>query len=765
MNRKNFVILLSFLLVHILSLSSAEKKNILILNSYHKGLKWTDELVGGINQGLSELNFEKEIFTEYIDSKRFFENDNYYQALFELLKVKYYKIQLDLVIPTDDYALNFLLAYRDSLFKKVPVVFCGINNNHNYPQSYSGVLENIEYIDNFKLIKQLHPNYSKIYFIVDNTKTGNIIYDRAFRMYLSTNNEYRYEFVRDYSFDELFKKVSELDDDAVILLTAFTKDKNGDYRSYDEIIHELKLHSKAPIYGVWDFFLGEGIVGGKLISAHDHGCKTSIIANRVLSGENIQNIDVEISESNYKFDYQELKNNKISRNLLPKGSKIINHPFAFIIKNKELSVYFSIILILLLVTIIVLWLYILNRKRKIREERRYNKTIELNNEKLQFAKENAEESDRLKSAFLANISHELRTPMNGIIGFSKLIIDSKDIDPDTQRKYLNMIYQSGYILLNLVNDIIDLSKIESKQLKFNNTEFKLDVLIDELLEFFISERDNLYKGNIKIIAEKEYEFKELYIYSDSNRIRQVLYNLIHNALKFTSEGSIKFGYYIEPPSIVFFVKDTGIGLTQIEKEIIFERFRQVDDKTTRRYGGSGIGLSISKGIVENFNGKIWVESEKGEGSTFYFSIPYNPIKSDYVVVDRVKNYKEYAWTGKTLLIVEDSIVSYELLTKFLKDAQVNFIHASDGEQAVRFCKNKEHIDLVLMDIQLPILDGLEATRQIKICKPELPIIAQTANAMDDDRSNIIAAGCDDYIAKPINRLELLQKIDKYLKKD
>lgn len=762
MKDKNYILLLAFLFLHILSLASVEKKNILILNSYHKGLKWTDEIVIGINQGLSELQFEKEIYTEYIDSKRFFENNDYDHAICELYNIKYKKIHFDVIIATDDYALTFLLEYRDSLFGNVPVVFCGINNPHNYPPNYTGIIENIEYVDNFKMIKQIHPNYSKIYFIVDNTITGNIIYDRAFKLNLSTNEKFRYEFLRDYSFDELFNKVAYLDDHAVIFLTSFTKDRTGAYCSYNEFIRDLKRYSKVPIYAVWDFYLDNGIVGGKLISAVSQGFETALIVNRVLNGEDISDINVELSTSDYTFDYRELKKYNINRFDLPKGSQVINHPLAFIFENKQQSIFFSVIFILLIVIILVLWLYLINRKRKVREERRYNKTIELNNEKLQLAKENAEESNRLKTAFLANISHEIRTPMNGIIGFSKLIIDAKELDQETQNKYLNIINKSGYILLNLINDIIDLSKIEAKQLKLNKTDFKLNVLIDELLDIFNSERENLGNHNIKIIAEKEYAFKDLSIYSDANRIRQVLFNLLTNALKFTIKGFIKFGYYVEGSDLVFFVKDTGIGLTQFEKEIIFERFRQADEKSTRRYGGSGIGLTISKGIVENMKGKIWVESEKDKGSVFYFTVPYHPVQNDYVVVDNIKCYSEFVWPDKTILIVEDSNVSYELITKFLRDTKVVFIHATDGEQAVSICKSKNTIDLVLMDIQLPVLDGLEATTQIKKFNPKLPIIAQTANAMDEDRKNILAAGCDDYISKPINRLELLQKIDPFL---
>ncbi|MDA3952135.1 MAG: response regulator [Bacteroidales bacterium] len=751
-------------------MSSQVKRNILILNSYHKGSQWTDQVVEGVNVGLSELSDQKEIYTEYIDSKRFNKKNSYFIKLYELYKLKYTDIDFDVIILSDDFALDFMLNYGDSLFGTKPVVFCGINNPHNYPHNFTGVIENIEYIENFELIEQLHPDYSKIYFIVDKTKTGNIIYDRAYNKYLSTNNKYRYEFLRNYSFNELMEKVSGLDEKAIVFLTVFTKDRKGEYFSYKKVITNLKKYTDVPIYGTWDFYLGNGIVGGKIICGYNQGLRAVNIANRIMNGENPRDINLELSTSEFKFDHKELKVQNLYKRKLPEGSAIINNPMHLFVEYKQEIILISIVFILLIVIILILWAYILFRKRKIKEERRYIRSIELNSEKLLMAKEKVEEADRLKTAFLANISHELRTPMNGIIGFSKLITDSKDIDSETQEKYLNIINKSGYILLSLVNDIIDLSKIEARQLKLNYSNFKLEELIDELHSFFIAERDYLGKKDIKLLAEKEYEFKDLVVYSDSNRIRQVLYNLLTNALKFTVKGSINFGYYIEKPNIVFFVKDTGIGLTKTEKEIIFKKFRQADDKTTRRYGGSGIGLTISKGIVENLNGELWVESKKKDenndissGSTFYFSVPFIPVKSESTNSENKISINQYKWPGKTILIVEDSIISYQLLTKFLKDSQVSFVHATNGQQAVDFCKSNDQIDLVLMDIQLPILDGLEATNQIKIFKPKLPIIAQTANAMDDDKPKILLAGCDDYISKPINSLELFQKIDAFFK--
>jgi len=760
--KRHIILTLTLLLCCNFLLLSADKKNVLIINSYHKGLQWSDDILRGINEGLAQSGIDMEVYTEFADSKRFCSVNNYHQNLYQFYKKKYADINLDVIIVSDDYALTFMLENRDSLFGRIPTVFCGINNPHNYPDTYTGILENIDFKDNFRLIKKLHPNYSKVYFIVDHSVTGDIIYDRAYCLHLSTNENFRFEFIRNFTFDELYKTVSNIDKDAILFLTASNEDRNGAYCSYNNIITNLSKSTEIPIYGAWDFYLGKGIIGGKLLTGFEQGYKAALKANRILNDETVQSMDVEISTSQYIFDYNQLKAHGISRRNLPNGARIINRPLAFISDNKEQTGFWGIILLSLITAIIILIFYIVNRRKRIAEIRRYNKSIELTNEKLLLAKEKIEESDRLKSAFLANMSHELRTPMNGIIGFSKLIIDSDGLSPEIQKKYLNIIHKSGYILLSLVNDIIDLAKLESTSLKLSFTDFKLNELIDELMSFFISEKNNLGKDDVKIVAEKEYDFKEITINSDSNRLRQVLYNLLNNALKFTEKGIIRFGYYVDEPKIVFFVKDTGIGLSKEDKKIIFDRFRQVDDKSTRRYGGSGLGLTISKGIIDNMKGEMWVESEKGVGSSFYFTIPFNPVNMERRNRNTEKCHEEYVWPDKTILIVEDAIVSYDLLTKFLKDSKVNFLQATDGKEAVDLCKANQHIDLVLMDIQLPIMDGLTATNLIKKFNPSMPIIAQTANAMDEDRPNILAAGCDNYISKPINRLELLQKIDMYL---
>ncbi len=381
---------------------------------------------------------------------------------------------------------------------------------------------------------------------------------------------------------------------------------------------------------------------------------------------------------------------------------------------------------------------------------------------LKKSKEKAEESDQLKTAFLANMSHEIRTPMNGILGFAEMLNDDS-LTPGNKRKYLDIINSNGKMLVSLIDDIIDFAKIEAGQIKIVKQDFSLNALLSQVHSSFLSESLKKDKSNVKLRIRKAFPNESCFIKSDPNRLRQILTNLIGNAFKFTSEGFIEFGYDLNKNNILeFYVTDTGIGIPEEKLHLIFERFMQADSSRTRKYGGSGLGLAISKGFVELLGGNMWVESVLDVGSSFYFSIPYVPVKqtSDSVFEDK-KPKSKYIWEGKSILVAEDDKFSYKFLEGFLKQTKANVIHAEDGKQAVDICRDNKNIDIVLMDIQMPELNGLEATTIIKEFSKDLPIIAQTANAIPEERLKCFEAGCNDFITKPVNINELYRKIDKF----
>ncbi|TRX20625.1 response regulator [Flavobacterium franklandianum] len=397
-----------------------------------------------------------------------------------------------------------------------------------------------------------------------------------------------------------------------------------------------------------------------------------------------------------------------------------------------------------------------------------------NNEKekraaeLVIAKEKAEESDRLKSAFLANMSHEIRTPMNGILGFADLLKEP-NLTGKQQKEYIKIIEKSGFRMLNIINDIVDISKIEAGLTEVNLKESNINEQIEYIYTFFKPEVEQ--KG-MQLFFKKSLASKEAVIKTDREKIYAILTNLVKNAIKYTDEGFIEYGYCIntdsKPTELEFFVKDTGIGIPKHRQEAIFERFIQADITDKMAYQGAGLGLSISKAYVEILGGKIWVESEEGKGSTFYFTIPYHTESEEKNLVenlipdlDEANNYAK----NLKILIAEDDKISRMLLTKAIKVFSKEIIEAIDGVEALEACKNNLDIDLVIMDINMPNMNGHEATKQIRQFNKNVIIIAQTAYAFDSDRKEAIDAGCNDFISKPIVKNELLMLINKYFNKD
>jgi PAS domain S-box-containing protein len=378
------------------------------------------------------------------------------------------------------------------------------------------------------------------------------------------------------------------------------------------------------------------------------------------------------------------------------------------------------------------------------------------------AKEKAEESDRLKSTFLTNMSHEIRTPMNGIIGFTELLKEP-NLSSDDQQDFIQTIQISGARMLNTINNIVDVSKIESGLIQVDIKETNINEKMEFTYKFFKPEVE--IKG-LQFLFKNGLPSKEAIIKTDNEKVYGILTNLVRNAIKFTYEGSIEFGYEKKGEYLEFFVKDTGVGIPQKQHQMIFERFRQGSESHNRGYEGSGLGLSIAKSYVEMIDGEIWVESEEGKGSTFYFTIPYNPVlveKTEGINVFS-EEYKEVQLKNLKILIVEDDEISYSLLSRTLQKISKEVLHAITGVEAVEACRNNPDLDLVLMDIRMPEMDGNEATHQIRQFNKDVIIIAQTAYGFSSDKEKAIEAGCNDYISKPINKNLLYDLIKKHCNK-
>ncbi len=402
---------------------------------------------------------------------------------------------------------------------------------------------------------------------------------------------------------------------------------------------------------------------------------------------------------------------------------------------------------------------------KLERENLERRVIERTKE-LEEAKEKAEESDKLKTSFLANMSHEIRTPLNVILGFSSFLIDC-NIQKELREKYYELVKSSGKDLLNLIDDILDIAKIESNQLNVKKTKCSINPIIDET---FIVFAHSLERGKdlkeikaVKSIPDNEVDYL---INTDPFKIRQIINNISDNAIKFTDQGYIEIGYSVDEKRsiLIIFVKDTGIGIAKDKMDKIFHRFTKIEDDKTKLYRGTGLGLAIAIKLVELLGGKIWVESELDKGAAFYFSIPY--LKKVKPEKKKLEENIEDIWVSlknNVILVVEDVEKNFIYLREILRTyTEAEIIWAKNGLEAVKFCREIQEISIVLMDIQLPELNGIEATKQIKSFRKDLPIIAQTAYAMSEERKQSLEAGCDDFIAKPINRNELLRKISIHL---
>ena len=386
-------------------------------------------------------------------------------------------------------------------------------------------------------------------------------------------------------------------------------------------------------------------------------------------------------------------------------------------------------------------------------------------EDLVKAKLEAEASNRLKSSFLANISHEIRTPLNSVVGFANLLL-ANDISNEVKEEYIEHINHNSEKLLQIIGDIIDLSRLESSQIEITYEEASVNSIINEIVE---DARKVIRRNEKSIIIDVRNMLEENgdLIFTDRVWLKRVLNHLMDNAVKFTLEGSIRLSYSKENDSLVFRVKDTGIGINKENLDHIFEEFRQEIDGHHRPFEGLGVGLTLAKEVVERMGGKIYVQSEKGIGSEFSFSIPYRPAGgSTRLKAKAVPNESsgvQNDWSRKTCLLVDDNKDILLYLNRVLSDTGINALTARSGVEAIEILKKTPEIDVVLLDMQMPEMNGIEATREIRRIRKDIPIIAQTAFIFEDDKDIILEAGCDACLIKPIRKEHLLTVMSSFLK--
>lgn len=377
--------------------------------------------------------------------------------------------------------------------------------------------------------------------------------------------------------------------------------------------------------------------------------------------------------------------------------------------------------------------------------------------KLRFSQQKAEESDRLKTAFLQNISHEIRTPMNSICGFS-VLLNKENIPAEKRKHYSEIIIKNSNQLLSIVNDILSVANIETNQETIDLTEVKP---LEVLKKVYIIYQPIAQGKGIELKLDVLKTDENIQIRTDEEKIRQIVWNLVSNAVKFTNTGVVTFGYKTSESSIGFFVDDTGIGIEPEHQQKVFQRFVQADTTIQLKYGGTGLGLTIAKAYVEMLGGTIHISSKPEQGTSITFSLALDQSTKGNPINPTSLN-EQNTISSKTILIAEDEEYNYLYLEELLSERNPKLIRAKNGKEAVDICSGNSTIDLVLMDIKMPIMNGYEATKQIKKLRPSLPVIAHTAYATHQDENKARAHGVDGYLAKPLDEKKLFDLLKTHI---
>lgn len=619
-----------------------ELKHVLMINSFHRGFMWTDSVTIG---EIRELKKDKSInyFVHYLNSKYFG------QANFEIekayLKTKFAGVKIDGVLANDNDALDFAIKFKDELFPESKIVFAGISNPEQYPLkelSVYGIKESSNNELALDYIMQLMPGLKRLLVLVDKSTSGVIYRDEILEQAKYYQN-LKVTFPEVFDTDSIFNLVaSENQFDAIFYLT-IGSDNKGTLIDYSLFGEEVIRLAKKPVFCSSPIFMYKGVIGGLYHSGKKHGHQAGKMLVDLLHGhvpKLLLNYGTTINS--YFADNKVASDFGITLKNLPAEVVIINKPNLLNKKNFFilLMLIFGLIILILVLSLIIK--RVRNEKNKsqaqlriIEEQKRdieiskghlkqiigelelTNQQLVESNQNLAVAKKKAEESDKLKSAFLANVSHEIRTPLNSIVGFSSLL-DDPDLSEEARNGYIRLIESNTESLLVLIDEIIDLSKIEAQQLNVKKQLFNLDQLFDEECKIFEQNNEN---DQVEIKVSKPAGDQFLFIESDRTRVKQIFTNLLSNALKFTASGMVEFGYVFDKNrEVVFFVKDTGIGISKEYHQAIFQRFRKLNDDSNKVFRGTGLGLAITQKLVGLLGGNIWLESEPGKGTSFYFTL-------------------------------------------------------------------------------------------------------------------------------------------------
>ena len=729
-----------------LSALGAAPKSILILSSYETAYNWTADVNQGIHGALREGTIESTTSVDFLDARR---NPLWKSQFLNRFAAREPKPHYDLLMLVDDEAVQ-LWCENTTLFSGIPVVFGGITTIPSCHNSNStGFLEHFNSEELLAFGLSIRSNPTDIIVLTDHSPLSlhlsqlirtNLPVDKRSRLqqWSSTN----------YTLSEIQTKLASLDPNSLVFIASFQTDSSGVYLPPNSTYRTLGQLSRAPVIAL-SSPAASGILAGSPNMGQSHGRRLATIALRILSGESPQSIPVLSSlDSGPQIEASELQRWHIDKSLVPGNAAIINLDESFLTRYRNWIIFAGAFTVLQSLLLIALGINILARRRA-------QQALRVQNYDYRQALDQAAAAAESRNRFVANMSHELRTPLNGVVGMSELLLDT--IPEGQDRQYIQTIRSSASHLLVILNDILDVTQLEAGRLKIVERPFSPRQLVEEATKLFAPPPNSL----LSLCNEISPDLPPLLL-GDSARIRQILFNLIGNALKFTPAGKITITARVFDQKLLISVKDSGIGIPPEKLHSIFERFAQVDDSTTRLHGGLGLGLSIAKDLATAMGGSMHLESEIGLGSIFTLLLP---LKLAEATPDLVETPTTQAGLHNVkVLVAEDNLVNLTIAKKLLERQSCTVTTAQDGQVAFDLCQTHS-FDIILMDLQMPNLDGLEATRQIRAldnANATVPIIALTASAMAGERDRCLAAGMTDYLSKPIDRKALEATIHRCL---
>lgn len=736
------------------NLGAAEApRSILIVNSYRAGYDWTAEVLAGIHDVLREGPVETIVWEEFLDARR----DAHWRSRFlRQYPDRHAGRSWDLVILIDDEAVSLICGGEAAMWKS-PLLIGGIAEAPRCDgMKGRPVTGTLEHFNNEGLIEvglRVRPLTKRMVVLTDGNPLAQFLLASAREVARQRGLEVTEWAGTDFTLAEVKEKARKLPPDALLLIASFQRDRETAFLPPASTYRQIAEAAPVPVI-LQSSISQPGVLAGSPNGGRAYGRDLGRITLRLLAGEAASSIPITRGPAVIpQVEADALERWGVDASVLGPGVEIIRRRRpSFFNEYRSWILGGGAFLLAQSALVIALAFNIAKRRRAQKDLRESHRQLSAHNDRLQAAIKAAAAAAESKSRFMANISHELRTPLHGVMGLADLLAESAG--EEDERRHLRTIRSSAQHLLQILNDILDLSLVEAGRLKLVAKPFSVAELVDEALVLFTPAPGS----GVQLHAEVA-EGVPAQLMGDPLRIRQVLFNLVGNALKFTKAGWVRMEVNYEQERLVVNVSDTGEGIPAEKLAIIFDRFAQADDSSTRRHGGLGLGLSIAQELARAMGGGITAESVVGQGSRFRFEMPAKTWAGES---EEAPAAVRRSLGRIRVLVVEDNEVNLMVISSLLERLDCDVTVARNGAQGVA-AAGSAAFDVILMDLQMPEMDGIEATRRIRAQGARLPIIALTASAMAGDRERCLAAGFDEHLSKPVDLRGLAGALERWAK--